>query len=131
MDADVIIGNARQRGTCGTFWWSDPARKISPTHLHNSERLKCGGLCATQKNTQRLEVARYQIAGNPLKEVPRVDMRDRQSRGDDCATSGRFSKWNEEQGPHPETSVSDRGLGTGGLVHAQKGSTVGGAMGIV
>lgn len=38
----------------------------------------------------------------------RVGMRDRRSRGDDCATSGRFSRWNQEQGPHPETSDSDR-----------------------
>lgn len=54
-------------------------------------------------------------------EKSRVGMRDRRSRGDGCATSRRFSRWNEEQGPHPETSVSDRGLGTGGLVHARKG----------
>lgn len=54
-------------------------------------------------------------------EKSRVGIRDRRSRGDDCATSRQFSRWNEEQGPHPETSVSDRGLGTGGLVHARKG----------
>lgn len=65
-------GNARRRGTCGTFWWSDPVRKISPTHPHNSGMLKCGGLCATQKNTQRLKIARYQIVGNPLKRVELV-----------------------------------------------------------
>lgn len=68
VDTDLIMlnnGNARRRGT---FWWSDPTRKISPTHLHNSEMFKCGGLCATQKNTQRLKIARYQIVGNPLEE---------------------------------------------------------------
>lgn len=53
-------------------------------------------------------------------EKSRVGIRDRRSRGDDCATSRRFSRWNEEQGPHPE-----------GLVHARKGCFHCEAMGIV